>query len=151
MKRNGFTLIELLAVIVILAVIALIATPIVLNIIEKARASARVSSANGVLESAKLFYTESMLNPNILYPSTGLEFICDGKVCQATAGTTESSEQGIALLTAEPDIYQLECSGQKPSSGSIIIQSDGTIIIHNIAIDNNVCTYDETKKVFTAC
>ena len=32
-KKGGFTLIELLAVIVILAIIALIATPIVLNII----------------------------------------------------------------------------------------------------------------------
>jgi len=34
MKNKGFTLIELLAVIVILAIIALIATPIVLGIIE---------------------------------------------------------------------------------------------------------------------
>ncbi|MCI8544918.1 MAG: prepilin-type N-terminal cleavage/methylation domain-containing protein, partial [Bacilli bacterium] len=40
MRKKGFTLIELLAVIVILAVIALIATPIILNIIEKARKSA---------------------------------------------------------------------------------------------------------------
>ena len=37
MKRKGFTLIELLAVIVILAIIALIATPIILNIISDAR------------------------------------------------------------------------------------------------------------------
>ena len=35
--KKGFTLIELLAVIVILAIIALIATPIILNIIEDAR------------------------------------------------------------------------------------------------------------------
>ena len=37
MKKNGFTLIELLAVIVILAIIALIATPIILGIINTAR------------------------------------------------------------------------------------------------------------------
>ena len=37
MKNNGFTLIELLAVIVILAIIALIATPIILGIINDAR------------------------------------------------------------------------------------------------------------------
>ena len=37
MKRKGFTLIELLAVIVILAVIALIATPIILNMINDAK------------------------------------------------------------------------------------------------------------------
>lgn len=40
MKKRGFTLIELLAVIVILAVIALIVTPTILNVIEKARKSA---------------------------------------------------------------------------------------------------------------
>ena len=36
-KKKGFTLIELLAVIVILGLIALIATPIILNIINKYR------------------------------------------------------------------------------------------------------------------
>ena len=37
MKNKGFTLIELLAVIIILAIIALISMPLVLNTIEKAR------------------------------------------------------------------------------------------------------------------
>jgi len=44
MKRNGFTLIELLAVIVILAIIALIATPIILGIINDAREKANERS-----------------------------------------------------------------------------------------------------------
>ena len=38
--KKGFTLIELLAVIIILAIIALIATPIILNVVEDARISA---------------------------------------------------------------------------------------------------------------
>ena len=37
MKNKGFTLIELLAVIVILAIIALIATPIILGIIKDSK------------------------------------------------------------------------------------------------------------------
>ena len=41
--KKGFTLIELLAVIIILAIIALIATPIVLNVINDARKSAGLS------------------------------------------------------------------------------------------------------------
>jgi len=43
--KKGFTLIELLAVIVILAIIALIATPIILGIIADARNEAKVRSA----------------------------------------------------------------------------------------------------------
>ena len=47
MKKKGFTLIELLAVIVILAVIALIATPLIMNVIEESRKSSfRVSVEN---------------------------------------------------------------------------------------------------------
>ena len=37
MKKKGFTLVELLAVIVILAIIALITTPLILNVIENAK------------------------------------------------------------------------------------------------------------------
>ena len=61
-NKKGFTLIELLAVIIILAVIALIATPIVLNVIENARKSANKDSAYGLLDSAKLYYMESLLD-----------------------------------------------------------------------------------------
>ena len=51
MNQKGFTLIELLAVIVILAVIALIATPIVMNSIEEARKSAAKNAAYGVIKA----------------------------------------------------------------------------------------------------
>ena len=60
--KKGFTLIELLAVIIILAVIALIATPIVLNVVDNARKSANKDSAYGLLDSAKLYYMESLLD-----------------------------------------------------------------------------------------
>ena len=46
MKKKGFTLIELLAVIIILAIVALIATPIILDVVEDARKSAGLSEAN---------------------------------------------------------------------------------------------------------
>ena len=49
MRKKGFTLIELLAVIIILAVVALIATPIVLDVIDDARISAGRSEANMIL------------------------------------------------------------------------------------------------------
>ena len=44
--KNAFTLIELLAVIIILAIVALIATPIILDVVDDAKKSAGLSEAN---------------------------------------------------------------------------------------------------------
>ena len=52
-NKNGFTLVELLAVIVILAVIALIATPQVLGMIESARKGSAESSALSYVDSVE--------------------------------------------------------------------------------------------------
>ena len=62
MKKKGFTLIELLAVIIILAVIALIATPIVLNVVKQSRIGAAKASANGVVDAARLYYYDSIMD-----------------------------------------------------------------------------------------
>lgn len=58
MKNNGFTLIELLAVIIILAVLALIATPVVLSIIDDTNESELKANAN------VLYYNLSNSNDN---------------------------------------------------------------------------------------
>ncbi len=47
--KNAFTLIELLAVIIILAIVALIATPIILDVVEDARISAGKSESQMIL------------------------------------------------------------------------------------------------------
>ena len=61
MKNKGFTLIELLAVIVILAIIALIATPIILGIINDARNEARQRSAEAVTHAVETAYLTAIL------------------------------------------------------------------------------------------
>ncbi len=53
MKRKGFTLIELLAVIVILAIVSIIATPTILGVIEKARKGAAKQSALGYIAAVE--------------------------------------------------------------------------------------------------
>ena len=58
--KKGFTLIELLAVIVILAVIALIATPTVLGIIEDSKKSTMENSANNIVDSVKKEYLSNL-------------------------------------------------------------------------------------------
>lgn len=65
MKKRGFTLIELLAVIVILAIIALITVPMIMDTIGKAREQSLVDSAYGIIEAGEYFYAENILgDPN---------------------------------------------------------------------------------------
>ena len=53
MNKKGFTLVELLAVIVILAIIAVIATPIILGVIDKAKKGAAEQSALGYIDAVE--------------------------------------------------------------------------------------------------
>ena len=98
MKKKGFTLIELLAVIVVLAVIALISTPVILNVIEKAEKGAFEDSAYGVIDAAKLYYADASL---------------DGKVGEETF--------------TFPGDTKLKLSGKKPSGGSAVLYEDGKV------------------------
>ena len=60
----GFTLIELLAVIILLAIISLIATPAMINVINSAKDKANLESVHAILDSARLYYSESMMDNN---------------------------------------------------------------------------------------
>ena len=64
-NKNGFTLIELLAVIVILALIALITTPIILNVVENAKRSAAVDSTYGYIKAIE--YNNTMAQASNKY------------------------------------------------------------------------------------
>lgn len=66
MNKKGFTLIELLAVIVILAVIALITTPLITNTINISRKNADRESARSYVSIIETKITEAILEyPNI--------------------------------------------------------------------------------------
>lgn len=56
MNKKGFTLIELLAIIVILAIIAVITVPLILGIIDEAKAKAFKSSVVGYGKAVELAY-----------------------------------------------------------------------------------------------
>ncbi len=60
--KKGFTLIELLAIVILLAIISLIATPIILNVVNDAQESADMSSALLIMNSGHNYYASSLLD-----------------------------------------------------------------------------------------
>lgn len=91
MKENkGFTLIELLAVIVILAIIALIATPVIMKIINDSRQSAAEESAKLMVSQAELAYNAAYLACDGNAPAISdilAKFEGDGVTINTTANT----------------------------------------------------------------
>ena len=99
--KNGFTLVELLAVIVILAVIALIATPIVLSIINDTKESAVIRSAE--------MYVGAVEN-KIMQENMKLGGKLNPKECIV------GSEGNV---TCDGTPLEIEVNGDKPDSGLI--------------------------------
>ena len=65
--KKGFTLLELLAVIIILAVIALIATPVILNVVEKSKKEALKDSAYGLINSARFYSYQYKIDDTVRF------------------------------------------------------------------------------------
>jgi len=109
--KKGFTLIELLAVIVILAIIALIATPIILGIIEDARTEAKQRTAELVASAVELAYTSYLFDnaKTGAVPAGACDFMTkehfsmdNGKLndCAADATTTTVEASGVTFTVS---------------------------------------------------
>ena len=124
MKKNtGFTLVELLAVIVILAVIALIATPVVLSMIESSRKGAAESSMLSYVDATeKTIVTQLMSNSSAIdydqrynLDSTStltLNAINGEKACIV------SGKKPSDTTTTPSDLSDVEASSGKCATGS---------------------------------
>ena len=86
-RKKGFTLIELIAVLVIMAIIALIVTPLVMSIIKKAKISARKRSVDAYGRSVELAIATYLLDngyfptneqlPNLEVEYSGSTVVCN--------------------------------------------------------------------------
>ena len=86
-KRYGFTLIELIAVLVIMAIIALIATPLVMSIIRKTKINARKRSVDAYGRSVELAIASYLMDtgtfptneqlPNLQIEYSGSNVVCN--------------------------------------------------------------------------
>ena len=115
--KKGFTLIELLAVIVILAIIALIATPIVLSIIEDSKSNANLRSAENYLTAAKQSITNHQMNNPDQSVSGVYKVMKNGNLCKGTIDNDKCN--GIEI--------RVQVSGEKIMPSEITIGEDGDL------------------------
>ena len=123
MKNKGFTLIELLAVIVILAIIALIATPIILGIINDARTNAKK-------RSAELVYT-------------GVEYAYTSVLFKQTSNGTVKDDASLAEIDAELNVDNVQYHGfasTDTAKSELHIQTKDNVYCVVVHPDNNKYT-----------
>ena len=104
-KKIGFTLIELLAVIIVLAIIALIATPIIFNVIENAKIKSLENSCYGVIDAVRTNYSENLLNST--------------RECK-----DENDKNCGGKIETNGNVEELTVAGEQPSGGSWVIVND---------------------------
>ena len=110
MKSNkGFTLIELLAVIVILAIIALIATPVILGVVETAREGAAKSAVLGYVDAVE---KQVMINQ---LDDTKTDIQDDDYTVTAGTGAITGTKTGNTTA------IDIDVKGEAPSSTKMTI------------------------------
>ena len=121
-NKKGFTLIELLAVIVVLAIIALIATPLVLNLVNKAKEGAAEASGYVYINSVETSIVSYMLKNNGNSYSAGKYDI-----------STLNTDLGVSI------------KGDKPTEGKVCVSSDGNVTKASLKISGYIVSYDGKK------
>ena len=137
MKKKGFTLIELLAVIVILAIIVLITIPLLGNVIESAKKGALMSTANGIIESANIYYTNKIPDKTIIFTFEN--------------GKQTSTENLLYKGVVENGSLRLFSDGKT----ALCISNDKYSALKNvndetIKITSGICTYNDITNEYEA-
>ena len=138
-NKKGFTLIELLAVIVVLAIIALIATPIVMNTIKNAKKGAAERSADNYIKQVETAVAEERLNKNEVLEGE-YQITSDGNLCRDKSASCSDDNK-----------IKIEMSGTKPTSGKIKI-TNGSVdqSSSSMTIGDYTVSYNSTKKTYEA-
>ena len=130
MNNKGFSLPELLAVIVLIAMIALITTPIVLNVIEDSSEDVFMENALSLSKAADNYYTSLTLTSDTKLPIL-ITFDNKKETNKYINNTTKQCETSNERI--------LEYGGQNPDTGNIYIDNNGNIYIAIFDKESNKC------------
>lgn len=131
-EQKAFTLIELLAVIIILAVIALIAVPIIGNIIEDFKENALKDSAYGLVEASNIYYTKTL--DNELTEPVSFDFVDNNQTSEAKLDFKGKINNGKVILNTDGNVV-LCISDGKYYAYKEITESD-------VVTGKGSCSYD---------
>lgn len=124
--KKGFTLVELLAVIVILSILALIISPLVINLINEAEVGAELRSAELYVNAVEHDLVSSKLdNINVedgIYP-----IMNDGNLCLGSLVNNE----------CDGSIFEIKATGVRPIKGAVTVESK--------VVTDAILKYEETN------
>ena len=113
--KKGFTLIELLAIIIILAIVALVATPIVLDVIDNSRDKLAMTEAQTIVESINNYCAGSAFNKQ----TQGTNDICsDGVDSEELKEMVKSYAEVVDVVYTDKVEY-------------LVIKANGRNIVYN--------------------
>ena len=147
-KNKGFTLIELLAVIVILALIALIATPIILNVINDAKKQAAKDSAYGYMDAVEKYIVSSELEDKSIQDGRYSVEELNKKI--SVKGSTPDNGN-IEIKNSSVKSYDIGIDGYVVRNGKVDKVSttkkfeNGTAVYYNPETENK-CSKEEAKS-----
>mgnify|MGYP005804182425 FL=1 len=119
--KKGFTLVELIAVIVILAIAALISTPIIMNVINNVKLNNYRNSMYGLLRAVEEDHTSSgaMTSEYVIVDGVvdpDIEFTGD---ISGSNGTITYDENEKTTLTIDNGVY---CASKAPNKKQITVE-----------------------------
>ena len=133
MEKKGFTLIELLAVIVILAIIALIATPIIMNVIENTKKGSAERTASNYIDAVKTAVATERIKGNILEGEYLIDE--DGNLCPAGETCTEANK------------IMIDMNGKKPNGVKIVLENGRVTTDSIITVNGYEVKYDKNGSL----
>ena len=138
MNKKGFTLIELIAVVVIMSIIAIIATPNIINMIDKGKKDQYITNAKEFISKATYMYKQDKYRNDTTY------FSADGTISLKNIEGIKSED------LKDPYGFNYDTNNsyikfKEPGSSSTGVQ-EREVTIHLESNDGSKCYVIDTDK-----